>query len=193
MDLAGWERRYLSGERATEDLDAPPTKLLIDTARHIRPGKALDLACGTGRNALWLAEHGWQVTAIDGAHSAIEILRCRASRRALAVDARVADLEKSDCEIAPASWDLIAICYYLQRNLFEPAKQGVTPGGILIAIVHTTERNEEPTATRMKPGELAEFFSGWEILHQYEGTPDDIAHRRAVAEIVARRPKGWQQ
>lgn len=193
MDLAGWERRYESGERASEDLDAPPTKLVINTARHMRPGKALDLACGTGRNALWLAEHGWQVTAVDGAHSAIEMLRSRAFQRALAVDARVADLEKGDFEIAPASWDLIAICYYLQRNLFEPAKQGVRPGGILIAIVHTAEKGEQPTATRMKRGELAGFFSGWEILHHNEGPPDDIAHRRAVAEIVARRPKSCQE
>jgi tellurite methyltransferase len=188
MDIAGWDLRYRSGERASEDIDAPPTRLLEDTARRMKPGRALDLACGTGRNALWLAEQGWQVTGIDGAESAIEILRRRATAHNLVLDSRVADLEKSDYRIETASWDLIAICYYLQRDLFSPAKQGVVPGGILVCIVHITEGDEEPTSTRMKPGELATSFSDWEILHSYEGKPDDPAHRHAVAEIVARRP-----
>ena len=42
-----------------------PTHLLVETARMLTPGRALDLACGSGRNAIWLAEHGWQVTAVD--------------------------------------------------------------------------------------------------------------------------------
>src|SRR5579859_6861959 len=120
MDLRGWDERYRS-----EDLEAPPTALLVDTAQRLPAGKALDLACGTGRNALWLAEHGWSVTAVDGAPAAIEILRQRAAERALQVDARVADLESGEYRIEPSTWDLIAISYYLQRDLFEPAKRGV--------------------------------------------------------------------
>src|ERR1035437_1483741 len=66
MEISGWNERYRSGKRAIEDLGAPPTRLLMETAKHLEPGRALDLACGTGRNALWLAEHGWSVTAVDG-------------------------------------------------------------------------------------------------------------------------------
>ena len=183
MDIRGWDERY-----RTEDLEHAPNPLLIETAHRLQPGKALDLACGTGRNALWLAEHGWSVTAVDGAPTAIEILRRRAADRGLNVDARVADLEAGEYRIEPSAWDLIAISFYLQRDLFEPAKRGVIPGGVMLAIVHITEPGEEPTYKRLKPGELETYFQGWEILHSYEGKPRDPAHQRSVAEIVARRP-----
>ncbi len=199
MDINDWNERYRSGERAAEDLIATPTPLLVETVSRLAsdglasgkpsaPRRALDLACGTGRNALWLAERGWQVTAIDGAPDAIAILLHHAAERGLTVDAHVADLDEPRYSITLESWDLIAICYYLQRNLFEPAKRGLVPGGILIAIVHIIEPGEEPTAHRLRPGELETYFQSWEVLHRYEGRPHDAAHQRSVAEIVARRP-----
>ena len=187
MDLGSWNKRYRSGTEP-EDQDATPTRLLIETAMQVAPGRALDLACGTGRNTLWLAGQGWKVTAVDGAPAAIEILRHRAAMQGVTLDARVADLEKGEYSIEPSAWDLIVISYYLQRDLLEPSKHGVVPGGIVLAIVHITEPGEEPTYKRLRPGELLEYFAGWEILHSYEGKPRDPAHQRAVAEIVARRP-----
>ncbi|HUJ21288.1 MAG TPA: methyltransferase domain-containing protein [Bryobacteraceae bacterium] len=188
MDLHGWERRYRSGERAAEDFEFAPAPLVMETAEKLQAGRALDLACGTGRNALWLAQRGWSVTAVDGAPAAIEVLRRRASERGVGVDARVADLEKHEYQIEDSAWDLILMSYYLQRDLFEPAKRGVVPGGVVIAIVHVTEAGEKPTATRLGRGALRSYFRGWEILHSHEGKSHDPAHRRAVAEIVARRP-----
>jgi SAM-dependent methyltransferase len=188
MDIRGWDQRYRSKERPSEDFDAAPTPLLIETAQQLKPGKALDLACGTGRNSLWLAKRGWSLTAVDASSAAIETLGARASQFGLNVDAQQADLEGGEYTIEPSAWDLIAICYYLQRDLFEPAKRGIVPGGVLLAIVHITERGEEPTHTRASPGELRTYFDSWEILHYYEGKPNDTAHRRSVAEIAARRP-----
>ena len=199
MEIQDWDKRYRSRERATEDMQAAPTPLLIETVERLtrdsrpaasanRPRHALDLACGAGRNALWLAEQGWNVTAVDGSAAAIAILRERAAARGLNVDARVADLERDEFPIARAAWDLVAILYYLQRNLFEAAKRGVAPGGLLIAIVHITESGEEPTPHRLRRGELETYFAGWEIVHYYEGRPRDAAHHRAVAEIVAIAP-----
>ena len=188
MGIHGWDERYRSGERAAEDSDAAPTPLLVETAKQVAPGKALDLACGTGRNALWLAERGWSVTAVDGSPAAVEILRGRASERGITLATKVADLEKGEYLIEPSRWDLVAACYYLQRNLFEPAKCGVAPGGLLVSIVHITGPGEDPTAHSLRPGELERYFLGWEILHRHEGKPNDAAHRRSVAEIVARKP-----
>jgi tellurite methyltransferase len=194
MDLHDWNKRYRLRERPAEDLDAAPTPLLVETASALAPGKAprkaLDLACGAGRNALWLAEHGWEVTAVDGAPAAIEILRTRATDRGLKINAVVADLEKGEYEIEPSRWDLVAMCYYLQRNLFEPSKRGVAPGGLLISIVHINEPGEEGGPHRLRPGQLEQYFAGWEILHCHEGKANDPAHHRAVAEIVARPPPG---
>jgi tellurite methyltransferase len=188
MEINGWNERYRSSERPAEDLNAEPTPLLVATASNLVSGNALDLACGTGRNALWLAERGWNVTAVDAASEAIEILQTRANERSLKINAIVADLEKGDFEIKPSRWDFIAICYYLQRNLFEPAKRGVVPGGLLLSIVHIMEPGEEESPFRLRPGELEKYFAGWEILHYHEGKANDAAHRRAVAEIVARKP-----
>ena len=141
MDIRGWDQRYRK-ERLSEDFDALPTPLLVETAKQFKAGNALDLACGTGRNALWLAKHGWSVTAY-ASPAAIETLRARASQSGLNLDVRQADLERGEYMIHPSAWDLIAVCY-LQRDLFEPAKRGIVPGGILLAIVHITEPGEEP-------------------------------------------------
>ena len=205
MEIHEWNKRYRLGERPAEDLETAPTPLLVQAVtgnlvsgdapprvvanrRANAPGKALDLACGAGRNALWLAEHAWEVTAVDGAPAAIEILNARAQERGLKINAVIADLQKGEFEIEPRRWGLVAMCYYLQRNLFEPAKRGVVPGGILISIVHLSEPGEEDSPHRLRPGELRKVFSDWEILYRREGKPNDSAHRRSVAEIVARRP-----
>jgi tellurite methyltransferase len=185
MDIAGWDQRY----RSAQEREGEPTPLLIETAKELKPGRALDLACGVGRNALWLAEHGWSVTAVDGSKAAIDTVERQAAALAMTIDVRLADLSKGEYSIENSSWDLIAICYYLQRDLFEPAKCGVKPGGLLLAIVHITESGEDPTEQRLRPGELTGYFRGWDILHRYEGKPNDRAHKRPVAEIVARKPQ----
>jgi tellurite methyltransferase len=179
VDIRGWDERY----RAEGTKYSAPTPLLVETAQKLKPGGALDLACGTGRNAVWLAEHGWTVTAVDGSASAIETLR----QRCPAVDARAGDLEKHEFAITEANWDLIAVCYYLQRDLFESVKRGVKPGGVALVIVHMIEPGHEQSRFSVQPGELAKYFEGWEILHSYEGKPRDPEHKRAVAEIVARK------
>lgn len=188
MDVTAWNERYRSKERSAEDLDSAPTPLVTRVANILPAGHALDLACGTGRNAIWLAEHGWKVTAIDGAEVAIHTLRERAREKNLKIETQIVDLRAEAFPIEESSADLVTICYYLQRDLFSPAKSTVKPGGVLLAIVHTTQDDEEPTEHRLRSGELQTFFAGWTILHLYEGPPKDTAHRRAVAEIVARRP-----
>jgi tellurite methyltransferase len=178
VDLRGWDERY----RSQTDI-GPPTPLVTEVAGGLKPGRALDLACGAGRNALWLADHGWRVTAVDGSHAAINLVAARDR----GIDARVGDLEKHEYMIEADSWDLIAICYYLQRDLFEPAKRGVAAGGVVLAIVHIPGPGEGLTPFRLAPGELASYFSDFEILHSFEGAPRDPVHHMRVAEIAARR------
>lgn len=187
MDIAGWEKMYRSGERGSED---HPTRLLVETAEKLRPGKAIDLACGTGRNALYMAAKGWDVTALDGSASAIETLKQRAEERELDVRAQIADLSAPDFTLKSNQYDLIVIAYYLQRDLFPKVKAALRPGGVVLAIVHTPEHAEQGSEKRAAPGELRGYFAGWEILHYYEGASRDPAHRRPVAEIVARRISG---
>lgn len=161
-----------------------PHPLLVDSAGKLPPGRALDLACGTGRNALWLAQHGWSVTAVDVSPTAIETVLHRAAQLGVHVDAKVADLENSEFTIEPGHWDLIVMCYYLQRDLFGPCKGGLTPGGVIVAITLLIEPGKENSPFRLQPGELRDYFDDCEILHYREGRDQS---RHAVAEIVARR------
>lgn len=185
MEIVGWEEKYRSGECGKEDA---PTVLVVETAASLAPGTAIDLACGAGRNALYLAEKGWRVTAVDGSESAVELVRKRSAARGLQVETAVADLTAASFTIATDVFDLIVIAYYLQRDLLAQAKAAVRPGGVVLAIVHTPEKGEESSYKRAAPGELRGFFRSWEILHDYEGPSRDPAHHRPVAEIVARRP-----
>lgn len=184
MDIAGWEERYRSGASGKEDA---PTILLVETVEKLPAGSALDLACGAGRNAIYLAERGWDVTAIDGSERAIELLRERAAARGLQVYAEVRDLTAPAFTLHADAFDLVLIAYYLQRDLFEKVKAAVRPGGVIVAIAHTPEAGEAWSEKRAAPGELRTFFTDWEILWEYDGPSRDPAHRRPVAEIVARR------
>lgn len=188
MTIDEWNERYRTATRAAEDLESPPTPLVRTWAERLSPGLALDLACGAGRNSLYLACQGWRVTAVDGAAAAIDVLRARATALHFRIETSVADLTGPAFSIRASHWDLILACYYLQRDLFPAIRAGVRPGGCALAIVHISEEHESSCYKRAEPGELRRFFEGWEILHDYEGPCSDLAHRRAVAEIVARRP-----
>lgn len=179
MRIEEWEERYRSGQRGAEREPAP---LVARFASALKPGRALDLACGTGRHALFLANLGWDVTAVDGSSTALDVL-ARQSR----IKTVLADLTLDDTVIPPGASDLILCCYYLQRSLFPKILSGTAPGGMVIAIVHIPEGDQQPNENRAAPGELRRFFQGWTILHDYEGPPNDPAHQRSVAEIVAVR------
>jgi tellurite methyltransferase len=180
-----WNERYRSGANLSEN----PSPLLLRAVRTVRPGSALELACGAGRNAIYLASMGWAVTAVDLSPVAIETLQSRASAMNLSIDARLADLEAGEFSIAPQSWDLICAFYYLQRDLFEPIREGIRRGGLFVGSIHMAD--DTPGLRPMNPaylldeGELRAAFSGWEILHDQEGKATDSDHDRRSAEIIA--------
>lgn len=97
MNLREWDERYRSGEQAFDT----PTPLVVKVAEMLPPGYALDLACGAGRNALYLAGRGWRVTAVDGSAVALELMRERAARLGVPVQASEADLDSQEFAISP--------------------------------------------------------------------------------------------
>jgi tellurite methyltransferase len=185
--MANWDERYRRGEH----LNAAPLPLVMKAATYGWPGRALDLACGVGRHALWLAEQGWQVTAVDASAVAIELLQQRAAERGVNVDARVADLELGEFVIEPDAYDLIVVTCYLQRDLFPAMRAGVRVGGLVVAMIAMVD--DDPQVKPMKPafllkaGELRAMFDDWELLHDFEGKPSGQTGKRAMAEIIARR------
>jgi tellurite methyltransferase len=165
LSIEKWDERYRAGRQLSE----APSPLVQRFVADLAPGTALDLACGPGRNALYLAERGWRVTAVDGSPIAIAKLRERNS----GIDARIADLERGEFRIQPDSYDLICDCLYLQRDLFPRIKAGVRKGGMAIV---TALLGDIGGPTRVGPGELRTYFEDWETVHYRE---------EGVAELVA--------
>jgi SAM-dependent methyltransferase len=184
--MESWDERYAGGKYST----AEPHRLLIELAGKLPPGKALDLACGTGRHAIFLAEKGWNVIAVDNSQVGIEIARQRAKDKGFGIDFRAADLEKSEFAIEPDAYDLICDFYYLQRDLFAPMKAGMKAGGIIVSTVHIYGEGEEAGNFLLREGELRRYFHDFEILHYHETSRTDTdagEHHRRTAEIVAGR------
>lgn len=185
--MVDWDERYSRGEQVILE----PMPLLVRVADELKPGRALDLACGTGRHAIFLAERGWRVAAVDSSRVGIEIAKTVASVRKVEVDWRIADLERHEFEIETDRYDLICDFYYLRRDLFAQIRAGVRRCGLIVAAIHTVD--DAPDAKPMnpafllQPGELRAEFRGWEILHDYEGEPSEDGHQRRTAEIVARK------
>jgi SAM-dependent methyltransferase len=169
--LEEWNRRY----RSREEINDEPAEVLVESLRDVLPGAALDLACGAGRNAVWLARQGWSVTAVDGAEEAIRITLEQAA--GLPVEARVVDLENdAPLPFPDASFDLVTMLYYLHRPLFADVKRVLRPGGLAVVAIRTSGINPRFC---VGAGELRNVFADWELVHEQE---------TEIAEIVARKP-----
>lgn len=168
-----WDHYYSDAA----NVDRSPSPLLVQAAELLPAGKALDLACGAGRNAIYLARLGWRVTAVDA--SSVAIARLQELARGLEIDARVADLEQGEFTIERDAYDLICDFYYLQRDLFPAIREGLRPGGTVAAAIHLEG------SFALSPGELRQEFAGWKILF-YSEAAEEGAGRRS-ARILARR------
>ena len=136
----------------------------------VKPGRALDLASGAGRNAAYLKEHGWRVTAVDGSEEAIKLVRAQH------IEGRVLDLEKNTLPFADEWFDLVCIINFLHRPLFAEARRVCRRGGLIAAAIHTTRANRNYSVA---PGELRSMFGDWQIVVDREAD---------VAEVIARNP-----
>jgi 2-polyprenyl-3-methyl-5-hydroxy-6-metoxy-1,4-benzoquinol methylase len=185
-----WNERY-----ARDDIepfpDVPADWLVEHRALLGAGGRALDVACGDGRNALYLARHGYEVDAIDVSDVAIGALRAAADARELAIAARVVDLESEP--LPPGPYDAIVVMNFLERDLFGPLQDALAPGGLLfyetLALAHVEQlgRSFNP-AYLLGHGELLRAFAGLEVVAHQEGVVERAGGPRGVASIVARRP-----
>ncbi|MDQ3675809.1 MAG: class I SAM-dependent methyltransferase, partial [Actinomycetota bacterium] len=128
-----WNRRF--GGAGTAPQQDVPSEWLVDNEALLRVvarrgRRALDVASGNGRNALYLAGLGFEVDALDISDVAIDGLRTAARERDLPVHARLVDLE--DDGLPAGSYDVVVNMNYLQRDLFGALAQAVRPGGLLL-------------------------------------------------------------
>jgi SAM-dependent methyltransferase len=182
-DRERWNARY-----AEEVEPRPPSAFLLSLDALLpRRGRALDVAGGPGRNALWLARGGLEVTLADVSDVALE----RAARAAAAEGLPLAtvrlDLEEGPPPAGP--WDLVVCTYFLHRPLLAALPATLAPGGLLV-VAHATRtnltRHPRPGPDHvLEDGELPRLVRGLELVRAEEGWLEAGRHE---ARIVARRP-----
>ena len=196
-DRQRWNERYVrEGHEDGQRAAFAPADWLVAMAERLGPkhvgARALDIASGTGRQALFLASLGYTVEAWDISDVALSALEAEVARRAVAgqpvaIETRALDLERTPLPVE--AFDLILDKHYLDRRLFPSMVRALRPGGVLI--VHTflfvpggpnTARLSNP-AHALQPGELeAAFGAQLELLELTEDTAREEAH------LLARRP-----
>ncbi|MFQ5877838.1 MAG: rhodanese-like domain-containing protein [Acidobacteriota bacterium] len=166
-----------------------PSSWLVECADLLpRDGKALDLACGSGRHALLLAARGLDVRAVDRDEAKIRGLGSTASRLGLPVRAEVLDLEDGEVDLGADAYELILGIRYLYRPLFVAIRRALAPGGLLLYETFTVAQaaRGRPTnpAFLLGHGELPRLVAPLEVVRAREGEHDG----GMVAAVAARRP-----
>ena len=151
MERQDWNTRYAGADLVW---GSEPNRFVAEQLAGVEPGRALDLACGEGRNSIWLASQGWRVTGVDFSDVAIERAQKLSERRGVDVDWTVADATAYEPEAAVHDLVLIA---YLQvpaedrRRVLANAVQALAPGGQLFLIAHALRNLEEGWAGPSSP------------------------------------------
>lgn len=166
MDSAAWDQRYAQTELVWS---AGPNRFFAEEVEHLSPGRALDLGTGEGRNAIWLAERGWETTAVDFSPVAIEKARSLAAARGCSVSWAVEDLLSFRPE--PGAFDLVAVVYIhlvpeQRRRLLQIASRALAPGGRLVVIGHHSDNLTEGVGG---PQDRSILFTPEEIVAELDG------------------------
>lgn len=184
-DRKRWDEKYARGEGPAH---FAPQAFLTDHRHLLTGGRALDLACGFGGNALYLAELGYQVDALDISIVALRQAQAEARRRRQALRLIQADLTR--WWVPPGRYDLILLFLYSARDLMPQLLNGLRPAGLIFQINRNPRTLESrPTFNPdfvIQPGELGRTAraAGLEILFAADELPDNPTN----TALIARRP-----
>ena len=186
---AGWDVRFRSGDHA----DPTPDPFLVSTKEYLallpKGASALDLACGGGRHAVWLAQQGFHTMAVDFSAEALELTRRLAEQHGVTVRCLQLDLESPALELGRQTYNLICGFFFLHRPLFPLLREALTPGGLIVYKTYTVDQLRYPGRPRhrmhlLEHNELLRAMNGFRILlyqERWEG--------RGTAAVVAQKPQ----
>lgn len=193
---ARWDQVYLNTDNK---VPVNPSTLVLEATANLKPGTALDVGMGNGRNAIYLARKGWKVTGVDISHAAVKQAQAEAAKLKVDLDARAGDIEHMD--IGRNKYDLI-ICMYVHMVAVRNAKKfidALAPGGLLIVEGHHADAQAmglQPVSGG-PPGymdnQLLRVFERLRIVRYEDRTthaewsngPDG---RAPIVRLVARKP-----
>lgn len=196
MRREDWDKRYA----AVENLWAVrPNRFLVAEVSELEPGRALDLACGEGQNAIWLASLGWDVTGVDYSEVAITKARARAEREGVEVAFACADLAEYEPE--RGAYDLVVVLYLhvpsAQRgSVHAKAAEALAPGGTFLLLGHDLANLTEGVGGPSDPDllytadEIAAELPGLEIEKATTVLRDVDGEERDAIDTIVRARRG---
>ena len=142
--------------------------LTAETAKGRKPGRALDVAMGQGRNSIWLAQQGWDVTGFDPADKAVEVANQTAAGLGLKIHTEIATMEEFD--FGENRWDLILLSYAGCTEIAQQVEKALKPGGILIVEAFHTDalKSFHIGGSLCGPGQLPHAFQNLRVLRYEE-------------------------
>jgi len=185
-----WNKKYRESPGSWREPDPFLPHAFSEYIRPLFPaaGRALDLAGGTGRHAIWLARQDWEVTLIDIANEGLEQARQNAGPLASRMHFIEGDL--TCFSASQMQFDVLMVFFYLERKLFPEIVKSIRPGGLLIYKTLTRAQLDLPGGPKdpaylLEEGELPKLVERMQILHYSEQIEE-----KATAELVARKESG---
>jgi 2-polyprenyl-3-methyl-5-hydroxy-6-metoxy-1,4-benzoquinol methylase len=185
MDARAWDERYAASELVWS---ATPNQFVEAELADLKPGRALDVACGEGRNALWLADRGWDVTAVDFSLTGLDKARTLQTRhehgRDLHIDWVHADVLVHD--FGSRVYDLVVIAYLQvvddhRHTVVRRTFDSLTPGGTFFVVAHDSTNLSEGTGGPQDPGVL---YTAEDVLADLDGELFDVERAERVPRTV---------
>ena len=176
MDAAAWDERYAATALVWS---AGPNQFVESELSDLPAGRALDLACGEGRNARWLADRGWQVTAIDWSSVAVE----KGRRVNDSVDWQVGDALTAPL---PTELDLVVLAYFqvsdaARRRAVQRSFEALKPGGTFFVVAHDSTNLTEGTGG---PQDASVLYTAKDVLDDLAGADLDVVRAERVPRVV---------
>jgi SAM-dependent methyltransferase len=186
--------RPATGDPAADGFASTPSEFLIEALKGRAPGAALDVGTGQGRNAIWLAAQGWDVTGVD--ISGVGLTAARANAGKAGVVIKTVKAAYADYDFGTAKWDLVAMIFawapVAEPGFVDRINRALRPGGVIVFehFVKDEEHPYPPMVRPLGPGQLRELFAGFEITfyEEREGIGDWGGPGSGLVRMVARRP-----
>lgn len=178
MDASAWDARYAAADLVWS---AGPNQFVESECARLSPGRALDLAAGEGRNAIWLAREGWTATAVDFSRVALDKGRLVAGDTA--VSWVCADATGWACEPV---FDLVVVAYLQlpadeRREALRAGFASLAPGGTLLVVAHDSTNLAEGTGGPQDPSVL---YTAEDVLADLAGLPVEVERAERVSRVV---------
>jgi len=190
-DKKKWDIKYIKKKQLLKPREASHN--LKRFIKKCKGTKALDIACGAGRNSIYLAKHGFNVDALDIAKIALEALEKHAENEALSslINTNLIDLDNYTPQTD--RYDLVIMANFLDRSLIYKIKDALTIDGIFIIetymVADDNEKTKSDPKNLLQPNELKEIFlHGWEVLFydEFENEAQEIYNMKKQV-IVAKK------